>query len=40
MLNEIVNNSSSRLIGNVGNVVMVAYGKCKCGLAPSVSHIS
>ena len=26
---EIVNNR-----GNEGNVIMVAYGKCKCGLTP------
>ena len=24
----------SRLVGNEGNVIMVAYGKCKCGLTP------
>ena len=23
------------LIGNEGNVIMAAYGKCKCGLRPS-----
>ena len=23
---------SSRLVANEGNVIMVAYGKCKCGL--------
>ena len=22
------------LVGNEGNVIMVPYGKCKCGLAP------
>ena len=24
----------SRLVGNEGNVIMVVYGKCKCGLTP------
>ena len=32
---SIIVNSSSRLVGNEGNVIMVAYGKCKCGLTPS-----
>ena len=26
--------STARLVGNEGNVIMVAYGKCKCGLSP------
>ena len=26
---------SSRLVGIEGNVIIVAYGKCKCGLTPS-----
>ena len=29
---------SSRLVGNEGNVIMVAYGKCKCGLTPVVTN--
>ena len=24
----------ARLVGNEGNVIMVAYGTCKCDLAP------
>ena len=24
------------VVGNEGNVIMIAYGKCKCGLTPAV----
>ena len=34
MLRNCQQQSSSRLVGNEGNVKMVAYGKCKCGLTP------
>ena len=27
-----------KLVGNEGNVIMVAYGKCKCGLIPDSSR--
>ena len=32
----------SRLVGNEGNVIMVAYayGKCKCGLTPVETDMS
>ena len=29
--------SIPRLVGNEGNVIMVAYGKCKCGLTPDAT---
>ena len=29
-----VKQSSSRLVGNEENIIMVAYGKCKCGPTP------
>ena len=28
-----------KLVGNEGNVIMVAYGKCKCGLTPTITHV-
>ena len=31
-----VNMLSSRLVGNEGNIILVAYGKCKCGMTPNV----
>ena len=34
MLGNCQLHSSSRLVGNEGNVIVVAYGKCKCGLTP------
>ena len=30
--------SSSRLVENEGNVIMVVYGKCECGLTPGISY--
>ena len=30
--------STARLVGNEGNVIMVAYEKCKCGLSPLIKN--
>ena len=38
MLRNYQQQISSRLVGNEGNVIMVAYEKCKCGLAPNACH--